>query len=71
MRLRAARSSTWSVLPMPGQLAGVDQLLPSPHIDRLLADVQIGSDLSNATTRRNQIEPCDGTRRDTSSARNW
>src|SRR4029079_14236286 len=39
----------------PGQLAGVDQMLTPPDVDRL-ANSQIGSDLSHRTARGNQIK---------------
>jgi hypothetical protein len=38
------------------QLAGVDQGPFAPQVDRLLADLQIRSDLGDAATRLEQIE---------------
>lgn len=39
-----------------GQLPGVDQMLPAPDIDCLLADSQIGGDLSHRTASCDQIK---------------
>jgi hypothetical protein len=53
------------------QLPGVDQILPPPHVDRLLADNQVGNDLSHRTTGATRSGTLRETRRDTSSAPDW
>jgi hypothetical protein len=45
----------FGLLSTGGELTGVDQLLPTPGLDRLIADAQIGSDLGDRTVCGHQI----------------
>lgn len=38
------------------QLATIDQMLPPPQVDHLIADLQIGGDLRHQTTSSDQIQ---------------
>lgn len=40
----------------PGQLSGVDELLLTPGVDRLVTDVQIGGDLRDRTAGGDKVE---------------
>ena len=56
IRFRAATSSAWSLLVIPGIWPSADQLLPPPDIDHLRADLQIIGNLSDRAASGDQVQ---------------